>query len=73
MTACLFCNTADNQYFAHAAKRGLRFDGLTPDQLVAQRLPYVEKTRATYHQFWEQNIRPATGDTAEDGTLTLDD
>jgi len=73
VTACLFCNTADNQYFAHAAKRGLRFDGLTPDQLVAQRLPYVEKTRAAYRQFWEQNIRPATGDTADDGTLSLED
>lgn len=42
VAACMFCNTADNQYFRHAEKRGLLFDGLTPDQLVAQRLPYVE-------------------------------
>jgi hypothetical protein len=62
VTACLFCNTADNQYFAHAEKRGIRFDGLTPDELVAQRLPYVEKTRASYREFWEANVRPNCGD-----------
>ena len=45
VTACMFCNVADNRYFDLAEKRGLRFDGLTPDELVAQRLPYVEATR----------------------------
>jgi hypothetical protein len=32
---------------------------LIPDELVAQRLPYVQKTRASYQEFWEQNVRPA--------------
>jgi hypothetical protein len=41
----MFCNTADNHYFRHAEKRGLKFDGLTPEELVAQRLPYVLATR----------------------------
>ena len=58
VTACMFCNTADNQYFLHAEKRGLRFDGLTPEELIAQRLPYVEKTRQSYREFWEQQVRP---------------
>ncbi len=58
VTACMFCNTADNRYFDQAEKRGLRFDGLTPDELVAQRLSYVEKTRKSYHDFWEEQVRP---------------
>jgi hypothetical protein len=59
VTACNFCNTADNLYFQHATKRNLSFDGLTPDELVAQRLPYVLKTRQSYREFWEQQIREA--------------
>jgi len=38
VTACNFCNTADNRYFEQAKKRGLKFDGMAPDELVAQRL-----------------------------------
>ena len=57
VTACNFCNTADNLYFRHAAKRGLRFDGLTPDELVEQRRPCVERAREAYRQFWEQQVR----------------
>jgi hypothetical protein len=56
VTACLFCNTADNRYFDHAEKRGLQLDGKTPDELVEQRRPYVERTRAAYQQFWEENV-----------------
>lgn len=58
VTACMFCNTADNRYFDQAEKRGLRFDGLTSDELVAQRLSYVEKTRRNYQHFWEEHVRP---------------
>ena len=56
VTACLFCNVADNRYFDLAEKRGLRFTGLTPDELVAQRLPYVEATRQSYRKFWDENV-----------------
>ena len=56
VTACSFCNTADNRYFDLAPKRGLQFDGLTPDELVAQRLPYVEATRKHYREFWAENV-----------------
>jgi len=56
VTACAFCNTADNKYFVQAEKRGLRFDGMAPDQLVAQRLPYVQQTRRSYREFWTQNV-----------------
>jgi 5-methylcytosine-specific restriction endonuclease McrA len=60
VTACMFCNTADNRYFDLAAKRGLRLEGLTPDELVAQRLPYVEKTRDSYREFWADHIESST-------------
>ena len=53
VAACNFCNTADNHFFEHADKRGLKFDGLTPEELFAQRLPYVLETRRKYREFWE--------------------
>jgi 5-methylcytosine-specific restriction endonuclease McrA len=58
VTACGFCNTADNRYFDKAEKLGLIFDGKTPDQLVAQRLPYVLKVRQAYRDFWEKEVNP---------------
>jgi 5-methylcytosine-specific restriction endonuclease McrA len=57
VTACQFCNTADNRYFDFAEKRGLKFDELTPDELVAQRLPYVKLARQKYRIFWEKNVK----------------
>ncbi|HET7090630.1 MAG TPA: HNH endonuclease [Anaerolineae bacterium] len=57
VTACGFCNTADNRYFDLVEQRGLKLDGLTPDELVAQRLPYVQRTRQSYRSFWETNVR----------------
>jgi len=54
----LFCNTADNRDFDQAEKRGLRFVGLTPDELVAQLLSYVEKSRRSYQDFWEEHVHP---------------
>jgi hypothetical protein len=59
VTACMFCNVADNRYFDLAEKRGLSFEGLTPDELVAQRLPYVEATRQSYRKFWDENVHPS--------------
>ncbi len=61
VTACMFCNTADNQYFRRAEERGLRFDGITPEELVEQRRPYVETVRQRYHDFWEEHVA-ATGE-----------
>jgi hypothetical protein len=58
VTACAFCNTADNRYFDLAVERGLRFNGLTPEQLVEQRRPYVEATRLSYQEFWREHVRP---------------
>jgi hypothetical protein len=57
VTACSFCNTADNQYFRHAETRGLVFDGMTPDQLVEQRKPFVLEVRAEYEGFWKENVK----------------
>lgn len=61
VTACQFCNVADNQYFAQAIKRGLSFDGKTPEHLVAQRRTYVMKTRNDYLKFWESTVRHGRG------------
>ncbi len=60
VTACHFCNTADNRYFDKAKDLGLKFDGLTPDELVEQRMPFVLKTRKSYREFWEQKVLKAT-------------
>jgi hypothetical protein len=56
VTACKFCNMADNLYFSHAQRRGIRFDGLAPNQLIAQRLPYVEATGRNYQDFYKANV-----------------
>jgi hypothetical protein len=29
---------------------------MTPEELVAQRLPYVMKTRDSYREFWKNNV-----------------
>lgn len=57
VTACKFCNTADNMYFKHAKKRGLKFEGLSQNQLVKQRLSYVNSTRDEYLKFWNEKVR----------------
>ena len=56
VTACRFCNEADNHYFEKAEERGLTFDGKTPNELVAQRKPYVQKVRQGYSDFWEKKV-----------------
>ena len=61
VTACMFCNTADNRYFDQAENRGLTFDGLTPDELIEQRRPYVQKTRDSYQSFWLEHVQPTGG------------
>lgn len=64
VTACMFCNTADNRYFDLADKRGVRFDNLTPEQLVNQRRPYVEKTRESYEAFWAEHVQKRSANEA---------
>jgi hypothetical protein len=63
--SCMFCNVADNRYFDLAEKRGLHFDELTPDDLVAQRRPYVEATRQRYREFWTANVGAAAAELGE--------
>ena len=58
VTACMFCNIADNWYFKKAEERGLKFDGMIPEELVEQRKPYVLKVRKEYRHFWEANVAP---------------
>ena len=56
VTACDFYNATDNHYFEQIKNRGLTLEGLTRDQLVAQRLPYVMKTRQSYREFWSAKL-----------------
>ena len=56
VTACMFCNTADNRYFDNAEERGLSFDGMTREQLVAQRNEWVQRTREDYREFWREHV-----------------
>lgn len=51
VTSCMFCNTADDQYFRHADQRGLRFEGMSQEELVEQRRHYVHQTRRSYKDF----------------------
>ncbi len=57
VTACQFCNVADNQYFRRAKERGIQFEGLSQEELVSQRRPYVDKVRRDYRSFWEAHVR----------------
>jgi hypothetical protein len=56
VTACQFCNTADNQYFVKAEKEGYSFDDKTPEELIEQRWKAVQKTRQEYKEFWVERI-----------------
>jgi hypothetical protein len=71
VTACMFCNTADNRYFDLAEKRGLRFEGLTPDELVTQRLSYVEATRSSYREFWAAHVQSRQDDSGSDSPPSI--
>jgi len=47
---------ADNQYFLRASERDITFEGKTREDLVAQRKPFVLKTRESYLIFWKTNV-----------------
>lgn len=59
VTACMFCNTADNRYLEKSNRTGTDWDSLNPEMLVERRRASVEKTRASYKHFWEQHVNPA--------------
>ena len=59
VTACFFCNVADNQYFKKATERGVNFEGKTQDELVEQRCKYVMDVRNKYQKLWEKRVKPA--------------
>lgn len=56
VTACQFCNTADNRYFDKLTKLGLTLENLSRAELIAQRLEYVNKTRNAYKEFWMSQV-----------------
>ena len=61
VTACMFCNTADNQFFSKAKQRGLKFDNMTRQELIKQRRPYVKKVRRAYRAFWTTEVEGTRG------------
>jgi hypothetical protein len=56
VTACFFCNVADNHYFQRADERNMSFEGRTREQLVAQRLSYVTRVRNEYQEFFDRYV-----------------
>ena len=56
VTACQFCNTADNRYFDYAQQRELDFEGKTREELIAQRWHYVQLVRNRYKNFWQEHV-----------------
>lgn len=60
VTACRFCNEADNHYFARAEKVGLGFDG-TPAELLVRRKIGVDRVRAAYAEFWRSQVHVLPG------------
>jgi hypothetical protein len=57
VTACRFCNEADNYYFT---KYGLSLEGKSTEKLLEQRRSYVQAVRDKYKKFWEENVKPAS-------------
>lgn len=58
VTACAFCNVAENRYFDKAQKLGLTFDKRTRDELVEQRRKFVLDRREEFRAFWERDVKP---------------
>ena len=56
VTACRFCNEAENRYFEKADELGLIFDNMSRKELIDQRRPHVDKVRDDYHDFWAKNV-----------------
>ncbi len=56
VTACNFCNVADNRYFDKAKAEGFDFDGLSATELIKRRLPFVLKTRQDYKDYWDEHV-----------------
>ncbi|MCW5873599.1 MAG: hypothetical protein KIS88_03025 [Anaerolineales bacterium] len=51
VTACQFCNTAENRYFDKLAKQGLSLNNLSRSELVSRRLEHITNTRNAYQEF----------------------
>ena len=47
-----------------APGRGITFEGLTQEQLVEQRRPYVERTRESYRAFCKDHVQRSEEDEA---------
>lgn len=57
VTSCNFCNVAENRYFEKARKLGIQLEGKSPDELVAERKPYVQEVRKRYYEIWKSQVR----------------
>jgi hypothetical protein len=54
VTACTFCNTVENRFFS---KVEMVFDGQTREQLIAQKRPFVIKSRQVYLDYWNAHVQ----------------
>jgi len=60
VTACAFCNTADNYYFIKAKRDRFSFNKKSPAELVKRRKAAVQVVREKYNTFWKENVRGKT-------------
>ncbi|OGO37272.1 MAG: hypothetical protein A2W35_00330 [Chloroflexi bacterium RBG_16_57_11] len=51
VAACRFCNEAHN-------RKVYEVEGMTPEQLVEQKKPFVLAKRAEYRQFYDREVNP---------------
>ena len=56
VTACQFCNTADNHYFERESSKGNLFVDQTPEKLIQKRKVGIELSRSRYLQFYKKNV-----------------
>jgi 5-methylcytosine-specific restriction endonuclease McrA len=56
VTACSFCNTADNHYLEREIKAGHNFDEPSREKLIDRRKQTVLKVREDFKTFWKENV-----------------
>lgn len=54
VTACSWCNVLENRWLENKTLK-LRFDGMSRQQLIAQRKPLIEKRSRDYQEWFKQN------------------
>lgn len=57
VTACSFCNVADNHYFEREENQDIRTQDLSRTELIKRRKEVIHKVRQEHKEFWDKNVR----------------